>query len=360
MRIAVAISGGVDSLVAARLLQRDGHDVFGIHFLTGFESNAPDDSDSARSAAVDARIAGIRRMADRLGAPLEVIDLSGVFYSTVATYFIDTYDDGRTPNPCMVCNPGIKLGHLWQCARKNGADVMATGHYAIIGQNPDGRQGLFRGADRNKDQSYFLARVTVEQLSRTMLPLGSWRKTDVKALARAEGLEPAMTTESQDICFLQGDTIAAFMARPDSAACRPGPIRDVSGRLVGTHPGLNHFTIGQRRHINVPAAAPYYVVRIDAAENCLIVGGREDLMVTACRAVEVNWIAPPPQVPIFAMAKLRYRSREVPARLTPTGPDSVSVRFEASVEAVTPGQGAVFYDGDRVLGGGWITAESAF
>ncbi|MFH1982145.1 MAG: tRNA 2-thiouridine(34) synthase MnmA [Pseudomonadota bacterium] len=360
MRIAVAMSGGVDSLVAAHLLQRDGHDVFGIHFLTGFESASPDDSSIVRKTTVAARISGIRRMTDALQIPLEVVDLGAAFFSTVATYLIDTYGSGRTPNPCMVCNPSIKLGSLWQSALKHGAEALATGHYAVIGQDADGRPALFKGADRDKDQSYFLARVTGEQLSRAMFPLGRWQKAEVKALAIKAGLRPTITIESQDICFLQGDTIAAFMARHGGALIRPGPIRDVSGRVVGSHQGLYHFTVGQRRGINIPAAAPYYVVRLDVAENCLIVGGKPDLTATACRVAAINWIAPPPEAPMAATTKVRYRSRQVPAMVIPTGPDTAEVRFAAPVEAVTPGQGAVFYDGDRVLGGGWIAADAAF
>lgn len=347
-RIAVAVSGGVDSLVAARLLQRAGENVFAIHFINGFESPA------AGAADPNGAIAALRRMTDGLGIPLTVVDLSGVFHRTVAAYLIDTYRAGRTPNPCMVCNPTIKLGHLWQAAREKGAEALATGHYAIIAPDADGRAGLYRGADRGKDQSYFLARATAEQLARTVFPLGRLSKSAVRSMAAAQGLTPAVTSESQDICFLNGGSYAAFMTRHGDGDQRPGPIRDVSGRRVGTHTGLHQFTVGQRRGINVPAAAPYYVVRIDAAENCLIVGSKADLDTQGCRAVDINWLVPAPAAAFAATVKVRYRSPEVAAVITPTGPAEAAVRFHTPVAAVTPGQGAVFYSGERVLGGGWI------
>ena len=358
MRIAVAMSGGVDSLVAAHLLQRDGHDIFGVHFLTGFEALTRVDQAPNAERLLKKRIAAIRRMVERLGIPLEVIDLSEVFHSTVAAYLIDTYGEGRTPNPCMVCNPEIKLGHLWRAARVNGAQALATGHYAIIRPDPDGRPGLFRGVDPSKDQSYFLARATTKQLARTVFPLGRWRKPDVRALARENNLQPAVTAESQDICFIQDASYAAFMARHGGDPGQPGPIHDVNGMQVGTHPGLHHFTVGQRRGINVPASAPYYVVRIDRNTNRLIVGGKADLEVDRCQVTAINWIAPPPLSPIAATVKVRYRSPEIPAEVTPTGDARADVAFETPVAAVTPGQGAVFYDGDRVLGGGCISSDT--
>lgn len=357
MRIAVAMSGGVDSLVAARLLQREGHDLFGVHFLTGFETGAPADNTSPAERPLTDRIAAIRRMAERLGIPLDVIDLSDAFHRTVATYLINTYGAGRTPNPCMVCNPEIKLGHLWRAARARGAQALATGHYAIIQPGPDGRPGLFRGADPSKDQSYFLARATPAQLSRTVFPLGRWRKSDVRVLAGENHLEPAVTNESQDICFIQDASYPAFMARHGGNPGQPGPIRDVSGRHVGTHPGLHHFTVGQRRGINVPASAPYYVVRIDQDNNSLIVGGKADLEVDHCHVAAINWIAAPPKSPVTVTVKVRYRSPEIPATVTPRDSAHADVVFESPVAAVTPGQGAVFYDGDRVLGGGWIASD---
>ncbi len=358
MRIAVAMSGGIDSLVAAHLLQRDGHDIFGIHFLTGYETGTPVDDTPRTEAPLKQRIAEIRRMAEKLEIPFEVVDLSDAFHRKVVAYLIGTYGEGRTPNPCMVCNPEIKLGHLWRAARNAGAQSLATGHYAITRPTPDGRPGLFRGADPSKDQSYFLARATSEQLSRTVFPLGRWLKSDVRALAREVHLQPAVTAESQDICFIQDASYAAFMARSGGDPGQPGPIRDVTGQPVGTHPGLHHFTVGQRRGINVPASAPYYVVRIDRDTNSLIVGAKTDLSVNRCHVTAINWIAAPPTAPIAATVRVRYRSPEIPATVIPLDGARAEVSFETPVAAVTPGQGAVFYDGNRVLGGGWISSAT--
>jgi tRNA-uridine 2-sulfurtransferase len=297
-------------------------------------------------------------MAAHLEVSVFFIDLSEAFRQTVVNYFADAYQHGETPNPCLVCNPRIKFGRLLEEARSRGAESLATGHYARIGADRDGRQ-LLRGIDPQKDQSYFLARLTPDQLAAARFPLGGLRKTDVRALAAERGLTPAATGESQDICFIRGMDYAEFLARRMNLAAAPGPIVDTAGRTIGRHPGLHRFTVGQRRGIDCPAAAPYYVIRIDAAANRLVVGTKAELSSAGCRIREMNWIARPPTAPISVMAKLRYRSPAAAVRLIPTPGNGATLVFDTPQQAVTPGQGAVFYDGDRVLGGGWIDSGQA-
>ena len=348
-RIAVAVSGGVDSLMAAHLLQEDGNDVFGIHFITGYEPPDPDQFP---------RIERIRGMTDALGIRLHVVDCADTFHQSVVSYFTESYRRGETPNPCMRCNPIIKFGVIWDSARRHGADCLATGHYARILTGSDGRTGLYRGLDREKDQSYFLSRLTREQLLRSRFPLGAHTKSEIREMAESAGLAPVFTAESQDVCFIQGDNYAAFMAAHGGMADTPGPITDTAGNIIGSHTGLYRYTIGQRRGINIPAEAPYYVVRIDADQNRLVVGSREDLATDRCHVTDVNWLIDPPAATIRARVKIRYRTPGREAAITPGVQGTASVNFDASVDAVTPGQGAVFYDGDRVLGSGWIADMS--
>ncbi len=342
---AVAISGGIDSLVSAFLLRAAGHDVVGLHFINGFE-DPPVQADATHP---------VHRIGAQLEIPIHVIDLAEPFRQSVVAYFSASYRAGRTPNPCLFCNPLIKFGHLWSHAARLGADFLATGHYARILQSSDGRYHLLRGADPLKDQSYFLARLSPDQLARTQFPLGNITKDETRRLASAHGLKPLNTGESQDVCFIREKNYTQFLATHDGLDPSPGPIVDVEGRVIGRHQGLHLFTIGQRRGIDCPAAAPYYVIRIEPEENRLVVGFRHELARSECEVERINWINPPPGFPAEVRVKIRYRHVAADALLTPGATDQrVGLRFREPQDAVTPGQGAVFYDGEEVLGGGWI------
>lgn len=343
--IAIAVSGGVDSLVSAYLLKQQGNDVFGIHFLSGYESPAEPGSKE------------IQDLGRRLDMPVYVIDLKTQFKTRVVDYFTAAYQHGETPNPCLVCNPTIKFGALLAEARQLGASRLATGHYARVEVGQGGRYRLRKGLDQNKDQSYFLSRLTQDQLAQACFPLGAWTKAQVKALAATQGLCPLTRQESQDVCFIRDSTYADFLIRTTAIQAQPGDIVDTAGHRVGTHSGLHRYTVGQRRGINCPASKAYYVVRIDTRRNRLVVGFKDDLVAKRCRVTDINWIADVPEGPMAADTRIRYRHRPVPSMLSPVGPADAVVRFDQPQAAVTPGQGAVFYRGDEVIGGGWIAAE---
>lgn len=355
---AIALSGGIDSLVAAALLKGQGRRLIGLHFLSGYEAGTgpgglgrPDPNFAAIEA--HARRA-MEPLTEQLDIPLYIIDLRAEFQSRVVDYFVETYARGKTPNPCLVCNPLIKFDILLKKARSLGASQFATGHYARIETAVDGRKRLLRGTDKKKEQSYFLARLAQWQLACTVLPLGAMSKEQTRQIAHRKGLIPASAQESQDVCFIRDGNYAEFLVQRSGVAPRPGPIEDVNGRVLGRHAGLHRFTIGQRRGINCPAAAPYYVVRIDRERNCLIVGGKDELSTRRCRVSHINWIAPPPNGPLSVMTRVRYRHKAVSSTLTPFDESNAEVVFDTPEAAVTPGQGAVFYIGDEVLGGGWI------
>lgn len=355
---AIALSGGIDSLVAAAMLKAQGHQVMGIHFLNGYESRrnqAPGETFAPDAAAFKAYAQRtVEPLAHQLDIPIHIIDLKEQFQKRVVDYFVQAYAAGKTPNPCLVCNPSIKFDLLFHHARTLGAQRIATGHYARIEPCSDGRLGLLRGVDARKDQSYFLARLTQKQLAKALMPLGNQTKAQTRSMARQLGLIPTSADESQDVCFIRDGSYGDFIARQPGFAALPGPIEDIQGRRIGEHRGLHRFTVGQRRGINVPAAAPYYVVRLEPSRNCLVVGDKQDLLAADCRVDHINWVALAPQEPIRVQARLRYRHRAVPSVLSPTGDSSAVIRFDAPQSAVTPGQGAVFYHGDAVLGTGWI------
>jgi len=360
---AIAVSGGIDSLVAAFLLKNQGHEVIGIHFLTGYE--ALDLDPNKKPVSVNPDTPGVstvreeaRRPADyisnQLGIRVELLDCSIEFNKTVVDYFTQTYQAGRTPNPCLVCNPRIKFGTVLSFAKKLGALRLATGHYARLNRNDQGRFHLFRGIDRKKDQSYFLAMMTQSKLAGACFPLGDMTKSEVKDLAREKGLHSFKRAESQDICFIRGNRYGDFLSMQSGFEPEPGIIEDVNGDILGEHQGLHLFTIGQRRGINCPAAEPYYVVRIDKTKNRLVVGFKKDLLSSECRIVNINWIIQEPDSPIEVRTRVRYRHIAAPSILVPVGADTAVVRFKTPQSALTPGQGAVFYRDDEVLGGGWI------
>lgn len=357
--IAVALSGGIDSLVAAAMLQDRGNDLVGMHFVNGYEAECYDaggqsnDPTDITFVMEKARIRLIR-MTDQLRIPIHIVDLRSEFQRQVVDYFINTYQSGKTPNPCLTCNPKIKYGILLEKARSLGATHLATGHYARIRASAKRRMQLFRGKDPQKEQSYFLARLTQDQLASAVMPLGDYTKDQTRQIAREKGLQPTASQESQDICFVRSGGYSQFLKRQPGFSSHPGPIEDTEGNLIGRHNGLHQFTIGQRRGINCPASEPYYVVRLDTERNCLIVGFQHHLRTESCRVSHINWIAEQPSEPRDITVRIRYRHQAVEARLNPLDNMCAEVVFKAPQSAVPPGQGAVFYHDDEVLGGGWI------
>ena len=340
--IAIAVSGGIDSLVSAYLLKQQASDVFGIHFLTGYENHN------------ESRSMKIQTLSRQLDIPVRVVDLKTQFKVMVVDYFSAAYQNGKTPNPCLVCNATIKFGVLLEKARQLGASRLATGHYARVEALQRGRYRLHKGVDENKDQSYFLSRLTQDQLARACFPLGAYTKDQVRELAATQGLQPMIRQESQDVCFIRDATYSDFLIRSTDTCPQPGDIVDTAGHRVGSHSGLHRYTIGQRRGINCPASQAYYVVRIDTRHNRLVVGVKDELVTQSCRVTDINWISGIPEGPMAVDTRIRYRHRAVPSMVSPLGPDDAMVLFDQAQSAVTPGQGAVFYRGDEVIGGGWI------
>ncbi|MCK4469977.1 MAG: tRNA 2-thiouridine(34) synthase MnmA, partial [Desulfobacterales bacterium] len=340
---AIAISGGIDSLAAAYLLKKQGYKVIGIHFTTGYETEP---------------VNIISHIADNLNIKIEILDCHKEFKQKVVDYFIQSYLAGQTPNPCLVCNPLIKFGTVLEFARRLGASCLATGHYVRITKDKHGRFHLLKGVDLKKDQSYFLAFMSQKQLARACFPLGMMTKTEVIKLAKEHELDHFIKQESQDICFIKGKTYGEFIALQKSFIPQPGFIEDIDGNIIGKHKGLHLFTIGQRRGIDLPASEPYYVVRIDRKQNRLVVGFKDSLITSECRVAGINWINKESrQGGIKVYTRVRYRHKAVLSTLFPDGGNKAVVRFENPQSAITPGQGAVFYRGNEVLGGGWITKK---
>lgn len=352
MRIVVAMSGGVDSSVAAALLVAEGHDVIGLSMQLYDQTGG--DVRFGSCCTID-DLYDARRVAASLGIPHYIVNLERQFGEHVLSNFIGEYTSGRTPIPCVHCNGDLKFAALADRARGFGAGAVATGHYARVDRQPSGRYRLLRGLDESKDQSYFLFTLTQAQLAQARFPVGALTKDDVRVTARRLGLRVAEKPDSQELCFVASGGHATFVERHAPEPVGAGVITDVEGRVVGQHQGTHRFTVGQRKGLGLSAGVPLYVVDIDAAARRIVVGPREALERTSLTASNVNWISgEQPSAPIRAMARIRYRHHEAPAAITVLDSQRVRVDFDEPQSAITPGQAVVFYDGDETLGGAWI------
>lgn len=366
MRVVLAMSGGVDSSVAAHLLLQEGHEVIGVFMRHGEEAQqacAVDqpgfqlpifqtraDHKQGCCSASDAEDA--RRVADRMEIPFYALNLQAEFRQII-DYFVAEYSIGRTPNPCVQCNNWIKFGKLFDYADSVGAECVATGHYARLTQEVDG-PALRRGIDDDKDQSYVLFGIERRLLSRMLLPVGGYRKPQIRELAAQIGLNVAEKKDSQEICFVTSGKHDEFVRARRRDVNTAGQIVTTDGRVVGEHPGIERFTIGQRRGLGVAMGEPYFVVRIEPETNRVVIGRESDLEVSELTADACNWLVDPPAGDFACAAKIRYNGTAKPAIARVLAGGRLQVRFDEPRHGVAPGQAVVCYSGDRVLGGGWI------
>lgn len=356
LRVLAAMSGGVDSGVAAALMAETGHDVTGVTLKLWCYGSSPV---SPRACCTLDAIDDARAVAQTMDFPHFVVEAEEVFRARVLQPFLDDYAGGRTPYPCALCNQHLKFGDLVARMETMRADVLATGHYARIGAAPDGSPALFRAADTEKDQSYALALIPYSVLPRTRFPLGDLVKDEVRAHGRRLALQLWDKPESQDLCFVPDGDYAGFMVKRlgETRGTGAGPFLDRAGHRLGTHRGIIHYTVGQRRGLGLSATEPLYVLEIDARRNAVIVGPRAALGSPGLVTDAVNWLMPaPPAAGTRARVKVRYHHEGAEATLTPREGGGVRIVFDDPQAAVTPGQLAVFYDGDRVLGGASIRA----
>ena len=366
MRVVLAMSGGVDSSASALLLKEQGHEVIGLFMRSGMTAAAEacrlDDNPlpiiAAKAhkqgccSASDA--ADARRVADLLDIPFYALNFQEGF-GRIQDYFADEYLAGRTPNPCVKCNIWLKFGKLWDFAQQVDADCIASGHYARLTPVPgESRPGLFRGRDPGKDQSYVLFGINPELTDKILFPVGDFEKPHIRELAARAGMQVAQKPDSQEICFIPDNDYSAFIERFRGPQETAGELVDTSGAVLGRHDGYQNFTIGQRKGLGLAFGEPRFVVRIEPETRRVVIGTREELGRRTLEADQLNWLSPSPPEEIRATAQIRYQHTPAACVAERIGEDQLRVTFDEPQFGVAPGQAVVLYDGDRVLGGGWI------
>lgn len=347
------MSGGVDSSTAAWLLKEKGYDVIGATMCIGVMDRDP--QGPVRCCSLT-DIEDARRVALQLGIPFYVFHFREEFEKEVIEYFCKEYEEGRTPNPCIICNEKIKFGFFLKKALEIGADYIATGHYARLEHDKIKNEYILKkGIDRRKDQSYVLFSLKKDQLPYIILPLGGFRKDEIRKKAFEIGLKVYNKRESQEICFIQDSSYHTLLTQRLRRSIEPGSIVDKNGKIIGTHRGIAFYTIGQRRGLRIAKGKPLYVIKIDRDRNIIVVGEEADVYGKKFIVDKINWISSErPPDSFYASVKIRYKHSGAEAMIYPRSEDEVEVVFMTPQKAITPGQAAVFYDGDRVLGGGWI------
>lgn len=346
-KVLLGMSGGVDSSVAAHLLLQEGYEVVG----TTIQMKEDKQESCCKSSATD----DAKKVADTLGIEFHVFNMKEQFQKCVIEYFISEYKSGRTPNPCVVCNRFVKFEAILQKAKELNIDYIATGHYANVEKNIDGRYLLKKAKDETKDQSYVLYNLTQEQLSRTLFPLGKFHKTEIREIAKNLGFSVATKPDSQEICFIEDNDYNKFIQENSDINTEKGEFVDIQGNVLGYHDGITKYTIGQRRGIGLSFGKPIYVVDIDIESNRVVLGTNEDIFKKESTAENLNFISTDNlSTPMKVDAKIRYKAQEAPATITPIGDKKVKVVFDTPQRAITPGQSVVFYKDDIVVGGGVI------
>ena len=355
-RVVLAMSGGVDSSASAVLLKEQGYEVIGLFMRTGThgEDHAADRPDHKKGCCSALDAGDARRVADRLDVPFYALDFEREF-DRIIDYFADEYLSGRTPNPCVVCNNWLKFGKLWSFGKQLDADFIATGHYAQVVRGPDGEPQLHRGLDPEKDQSYVLHGIRRSLLPKLLFPVGGYRKAEIREIARRAGLPVADKPDSVEICFVPDGDHASLVRRRRPEAVTAGKVVDPEGNVLGDHDGYERFTVGQRKGLGIATDRKRYVLEIVPETRTVVLGDREGLLASGLEASRVNWlIDPPADAPLSCTAKIRYRHAGTAATVLALPDGGARVIFAEPQAAVAPGQAVVFYDGPRVLGGGWI------
>ncbi len=357
-RVLVAMSGGVDSSVTAALLAQDGYDVVGITMRLGAHDTIEEDTGRPSCCSLQG-VEDARRVAAQLDIPFYAVNYEAIFTQYIVDYFCAEYSRGRTPNPCIICNQKLKFGKLLHLAYQLEAEYVATGHYARIEHDiASDRYLLKKGVDVRKDQSYALFSLTQEQLRHALMPLGTYTKSQVRALANELELKVRDKPESQELCFINDNDYNRFLMERIPKKIQPGPILDTRGNVLGTHRGIHFYTIGQRKGLGLALGKPMYVVKIDTRNNAVIIGDNTELLRTEFRVENLNFISQESlDTPIHVQVKIRYNDPGYWATLSQISSNEALVRFDEPRRAITPGQAAVFYDDDLVIGGGWIADD---